>query len=132
MLARADSGGDRPILRQGAYVVPYALVNLRRYPALGDERLEQHPGRLKSHPHRLHQEALLLPCCGDHLVGLRRVQQGIDQIAADRSSQFTQQELGFDPSKEAWALVILVNGIFIFIALRGADQVVPSYVTEER
>jgi hypothetical protein len=30
------------------------------------------------------------------------------------------------------ALVILVNGIFIFIALRGADQVVPSYVTEER
>ncbi len=30
------------------------------------------------------------------------------------------------------ALVILVNGIFIYIAVKGADPVVPSYVTEER
>jgi hypothetical protein len=30
------------------------------------------------------------------------------------------------------ALVILVNGIFIYIAVRGADEVVPSYNTEER
>ena len=30
------------------------------------------------------------------------------------------------------ALVILVNAIFIFIAVSGADDVVPSYVTEER
>jgi len=30
------------------------------------------------------------------------------------------------------AFVILVNGIFIYIAVKGADQVVPSYVTEER
>ena len=29
-------------------------------------------------------------------------------------------------------LVILVNAIFIFIAVSGADQVVPSYQTEER
>ena len=28
--------------------------------------------------------------------------------------------------------VILVNGIFIYIAVKGADQVVPSYTTEER
>jgi len=28
--------------------------------------------------------------------------------------------------------VILVNAIFIFIAVSGADDVVPSYVTEER
>jgi hypothetical protein len=28
--------------------------------------------------------------------------------------------------------VILVNGIFIYIAVKGADQVVPSYITEER
>jgi hypothetical protein len=28
--------------------------------------------------------------------------------------------------------VLLVNGIFIYIAVKGADQVVPSYVTEER
>jgi len=28
--------------------------------------------------------------------------------------------------------VILVNGIFIYIAVKGADQVVPSYLTEER
>jgi len=30
------------------------------------------------------------------------------------------------------ALVILVNGIFIYIAVKGADDVVPSYTTEER
>jgi len=30
------------------------------------------------------------------------------------------------------ALVILVNGIFIYIAVKGADDVVPSYLTEER
>lgn len=30
------------------------------------------------------------------------------------------------------ALVILVNGIFIYIAVKGADKVVPSYITEER
>ena len=29
-------------------------------------------------------------------------------------------------------LVILVNALFIFIAVSGADQVVPSYHTEER
>ncbi len=29
-------------------------------------------------------------------------------------------------------LVILVNALFIFIAVRGADDVVPSYHTEER
>lgn len=29
-------------------------------------------------------------------------------------------------------LVILVNGIFIYIAVTGADEVVPSYLTEER
>lgn len=29
-------------------------------------------------------------------------------------------------------LVGLVNGIFIYIAVSGADDVVPSYVTEER
>jgi hypothetical protein len=30
------------------------------------------------------------------------------------------------------ALVILVNAIFIYIAVSGADDVVPSYRTEER
>lgn len=30
------------------------------------------------------------------------------------------------------ALVILVNGLFIYIAVKGADAVVPSYNTEER
>ena len=30
------------------------------------------------------------------------------------------------------ALVMLVNGIFIYIAVKGADDVVPSYLTEER
>jgi hypothetical protein len=30
------------------------------------------------------------------------------------------------------ALVFLVNGIFIYIAVKGADEVVPSYLTEER
>lgn len=30
------------------------------------------------------------------------------------------------------ALVIVVNAIFIYIAVRGADEVVPSYQTEER
>lgn len=30
------------------------------------------------------------------------------------------------------ALVVLVNAIFIYIAVSGADEVVPSYVTEER
>ena len=30
------------------------------------------------------------------------------------------------------ALVMLVNGIFIYIAVKGADAVVPSYLTEER
>ncbi len=30
------------------------------------------------------------------------------------------------------ALVILVNAVFIYIAVSGADDVVPSYVTEER
>jgi len=29
-------------------------------------------------------------------------------------------------------LVVLVNAIFIYIAVSGADDVVPSYVTEER
>ena len=29
-------------------------------------------------------------------------------------------------------LVILVNAIFIYIAVKGADEVVPSYQTEER
>jgi hypothetical protein len=29
-------------------------------------------------------------------------------------------------------LVILVNAIFIYIAVSGADDVVPSYFTEER
>ena len=29
-------------------------------------------------------------------------------------------------------VVLLVNGIFIYIAVKGADQVVPSYITEER
>ena len=29
-------------------------------------------------------------------------------------------------------LVILVNAVFIYIAVSGADDVVPSYVTEER
>jgi hypothetical protein len=29
-------------------------------------------------------------------------------------------------------LVIVVNGIFIYIAVSGADDVVPSYTTEER
>jgi hypothetical protein len=29
-------------------------------------------------------------------------------------------------------LVILVNGLFIYIAVKGADEVVPSYNTEER
>lgn len=29
-------------------------------------------------------------------------------------------------------LVIVVNAIFIYIAVKGADEVVPSYVTEER
>ena len=29
-------------------------------------------------------------------------------------------------------LVILVNAVFIYIAVSGADQVVPSYTTEER
>ena len=28
--------------------------------------------------------------------------------------------------------VVLVNGIFIYIAVSGADEVVPSYHTEER
>ncbi|MFC1661578.1 hypothetical protein ACFL3S_09030 [Gemmatimonadota bacterium] len=28
--------------------------------------------------------------------------------------------------------VAVVNGIFIYIAISGADDVVPSYVTEER
>jgi hypothetical protein len=30
------------------------------------------------------------------------------------------------------AFVFLVNGLFIYIALKGADEVVPSYLTEER
>ena len=30
------------------------------------------------------------------------------------------------------ALVILVNGLFIYIAVKGADAVVPSYNSEER
>jgi len=30
------------------------------------------------------------------------------------------------------ALVILVNAVFIYIAVSGADDVVPSYLTEER
>jgi len=30
------------------------------------------------------------------------------------------------------ALVILVNGLFIYIAVKGADAVVPSYNTEAR
>jgi len=30
------------------------------------------------------------------------------------------------------ALVFLVNGLFIYIAVKGADEVVPSYLTEER
>lgn len=30
------------------------------------------------------------------------------------------------------ALVILVNVVFIYIAVSGADDVVPSYLTEER
>jgi hypothetical protein len=29
-------------------------------------------------------------------------------------------------------LVVLVNAVFIYIAVSGADDVVPSYVTEER
>jgi hypothetical protein len=29
-------------------------------------------------------------------------------------------------------VVLLVNGIFIYIAVKEADQVVPSYITEER
>jgi hypothetical protein len=29
-------------------------------------------------------------------------------------------------------LVIIVNALFIFIAVSGADDVVPSYITEER
>jgi hypothetical protein len=29
-------------------------------------------------------------------------------------------------------LVVVVNAIFIYIAVAGADDVVPSYVTEER
>lgn len=29
-------------------------------------------------------------------------------------------------------LVVVVNAIFIYIAVTGADDVVPSYVTEER
>ena len=29
-------------------------------------------------------------------------------------------------------LVVLVNAIFIYIAVSGADDVVPSYLTEER
>jgi hypothetical protein len=29
-------------------------------------------------------------------------------------------------------VVGLVNGVFIYIAVSGADDVVPSYVTEER
>ena len=32
----------------------------------------------------------------------------------------------------ALTLVVLVNGIFIYIAVKGADTVVPSYITEER
>jgi hypothetical protein len=28
--------------------------------------------------------------------------------------------------------VILVNALFIYIAVSGADEIVPSYVTEER
>ena len=31
-----------------------------------------------------------------------------------------------------FVLVILVNAIFIYIAVKGADDVVPSYQTEER
>ena len=31
-----------------------------------------------------------------------------------------------------FVLVILVNAIFIYIAVSGADDVVPSYQTEER
>jgi len=30
------------------------------------------------------------------------------------------------------AIVILVNAVFIYIAVSGADDVVPSYLTEER
>ncbi len=30
------------------------------------------------------------------------------------------------------AIVILVNAVFIYIAVSGADDVVPSYFTEER
>ena len=30
------------------------------------------------------------------------------------------------------ALVVLVNAIFIYLAVSGADDVVPSYLTEER
>jgi len=30
------------------------------------------------------------------------------------------------------ALVMLVNGIFIYVAVKGADEIVPSYLTEER
>lgn len=29
-------------------------------------------------------------------------------------------------------LVVLVNAIFIYIAVSGADDIVPSYLTEER
>ena len=31
-----------------------------------------------------------------------------------------------------FTLMMLVNGAFIYIAVRGADQVVPSYVSEHR
>jgi hypothetical protein len=31
-----------------------------------------------------------------------------------------------------FAIVVLVNAVFIYVAVKGADQVVPSYITEGR
>ena len=52
----------------------------------------------------------------------------------------SQEAGGPPPGSRLWpilitvglVLVILVNAIFIYIAVKGADEVVPSYQTEER
>jgi hypothetical protein len=58
-----------------------------------------------------------------------------DSLEAD-----SRETGGRKPGARLWPIlitlglvfVILVNAIFIYIAVSGADEVVPSYLTEER
>ena len=51
---------------------------------------------------------------------------------SDESSGTAKARLWHSLIIAGLAFVILVNAIFIYIAVSGADDVVPSYLTEER